>query len=136
MEYLVQARNKKIKAYFEHILPNMIAQLGLTNCRKALLVTVEADCEHSGLTVPMPGIDSFVVVVNAGQSLKELGLTLAHELVHVRQMAKGILKTVRGGHTWAGKKYPLKTKYYDRPWELDAFARQEIIFRRAVCAEE
>ena len=29
-------------------------------------------------------------------------------------------------------KYGKKTKYLDMPWELDAFARQEIILRRAI----
>jgi hypothetical protein len=61
-----------------------------------------------------------------------MGVTLAHEMVHVRQMAKGILKVENGVNYWRGKKYGKKTKYLDMPWEQDAFSKQELIFRRAV----
>ena len=63
-----------------------------------------------------------------------MGITLAHEMVHVRQMAKGTLKSVAKGYsTWNGKLYnSKKTKYLDQPWEQDAFAKQELIFRRAI----
>jgi len=54
-------------------------------------------------------------------------------MVHVKQLAKGTLKPLGSGvNIWAGKKYSKKTKYLDMPWELDAFARQEIILRRAI----
>ena len=133
MEYIIQSRSKKMKKYLEIILPSMLNQLGLTNARKALVVTLEPDCKDLGLTVAMDAIDSFVIVIRSTQSIKQVGLTLAHELVHVRQIAKGFLKTsTRGSHIWAGKRYPEKTPYLSRPWELDAFARQEIIFRRAI----
>jgi hypothetical protein len=59
-------------------------------------------------------------------------MTLAHELVHVKQMAKGILKSTKNGsQIWAGKKYSKRTKYLDRPWEIEAFSKQELILRRA-----
>ena len=37
-----------------------------------------------------------------------------------------------GVNIWRGKKYTKKTKYLNMPWELDAFSRQEIVFRRAI----
>jgi predicted metal-dependent phosphotriesterase family hydrolase len=83
------------------------------------------------MTVPLNGLDSYVVVVKP-MKLKDLGLTLAHEMVHVRQMSKGILQIVNGINYWCGKRYTKKTKYLEQPWELDAFARQEIIFRKAI----
>jgi hypothetical protein len=61
-----------------------------------------------------------------------MGLTLAHEMIHVQQMARGILKTVKGINYWRGRKYSKKTKYLDMPWEIGAFSRQEIIFRRSI----
>jgi hypothetical protein len=65
--------------------------------------------------------------------LKEIGLTLAHEMVHVAQMAKGKLKTAKNGSAvWCGKQYSKRTKYLNMPWEVDAFSKQEIIFRRAI----
>jgi hypothetical protein len=48
-------------------------------------------------------------------------------------MAKGKLKsTKRGAHLWAGKVFSKSTKYLERPWEVEAFSRQELIFRRAL----
>ena len=133
MEYIIQSKSPKMKKYLEIILPKMLEELHLTYARKALVVTLEPDCSELGLTFAMDSLDAYVISIKSTQSIKEIGLTLAHELVHVRQMAKGILKTGSyGARTWAGKRYPAKTPYLSRPWELDAFARQEIIFRRAV----
>ena len=110
----------------------MIEQLGLTNSRKAVLIRLERDCEGMGMTVPMDIVDSYVIVIQPNMSIKDIGLTLAHEMVHVRQMAKGILKTRNGSKFWAGRRVGRHVQYLDQPWEQDAFARQEIIFRKAI----
>jgi hypothetical protein len=134
MEFLVHSRSKMIKEYLEIITPKMLKELGLTSSRKCVVIALEKDCPDLGLTVDFSTIDGYVVVIRSNQSVKDIGVTLAHELVHVKQMAKGILKPAgRGSHTWKGKKYVKSTPYYSRPWELDAFAKQEIVFRKAVC---
>jgi hypothetical protein len=132
MEFKV-CGSKRNKKFVEAILPSMITQLGLDSSRKAVVVQIEDDgTANMGSTIPVDVLDSYIVVVKPHRKLKDIGFTLAHEMVHVRQMAKGILKSVKNGHTWAGKRYSNKTKYLDMPWEQDAFARQEIIFRRAI----
>jgi hypothetical protein len=132
MEFKVSG-SKRNKKFVEAILPSMITQLGLDSSRKAVVVQIEDDgTANMGSTIPVDVLDSYIVVVKPHRKLKDIGFTLAHEMVHVRQMAKGILKSVKNGHTWAGKRYSNKTKYLDMPWEQDAFARQEIIFRRAI----
>jgi hypothetical protein len=110
----------------------MIDQLGLTNTRKSLVIRLEKDCEQMGYTVPVDILDSYVVVIKPSMSIKSIGITLAHEMVHVRQMAKGILKIKNGVNYWCGKRYTKRTKYLDQPWEQDAFARQELVFRKAI----
>ena len=130
MEYLIEGSPKKVE-FVKAILPSMIRQLSLQNSRKSLLVRIANECEGMGMTVPLNGLDSYVVVVKP-MKLKDLGLTLAHEMVHVRQMSRGILQIVNGINYWCGKRYTKKTKYLEQPWELDAFARQEIIFRKAI----
>ena len=132
MEFKVEGTSVKKRKFIEAILPSMIDQLGLTNSRRAVLVCLEKDCDGAGMTVPVNIIDSYVVVIQSSMSIKDIGLTLAHEMVHVRQMAKGVLKTVNGTQYWAGKRYTKRTKYLDQPWEVDAFARQEIVFRKAI----
>jgi uncharacterized protein YjaZ len=132
MDYLVEAHSKQKKQFIEAILPSMIDQLGLTNTRKSLVIRLEKDCEQMGYTVPVDILDSYVVVIKPSMSIKSIGITLAHEMVHVRHMAKGILKIKNGVNYWCGKRYTKRTKYLDQPWEQDAFARQELVFRKAI----
>ena len=132
MDYLVEAHSKQKKQFIEAILPSIIEQLGLTNTRKSLVIRLEKDCEQMGYTVPVDILDSYVVVIKPSMSIKSIGITLAHEMVHVRQMAKGILKIKNGVNYWCGKRYTKRTKYLDQPWEQDAFARQELVFRKAI----
>jgi hypothetical protein len=133
MEYVVKTRSRKTKQFIETIMPSMIKQLKLENSRKFVLIDIgnHSGEGNAGMTMPLDAVDSYIVSIRPGR-LSDIGTTLAHEMVHVRQMAKGILKSVKNGHTWAGKRYSNKTKYLDLPWEQDAFARQEIIFRRAI----
>jgi len=130
MEYAVEGTPKKAE-FVRALMPSIIRQLGLTHSRKAVLVRIAKECEGMGMTVPLEGLDSYVIVIKP-MKLKDVGLTLAHEMVHVRQMARGTLQTVNGVNYWCGKKYTKRTKYLDQPWEQDAFARQEIIFRKAI----
>lgn len=134
MEFLVKG-SKRNKKFVEAILPSLIDQLNLTNSRKALVVQIENDgTDNMGSTIPVDALDSYIVVIKPHRKLKDIGFTLAHEMVHVRQMAKGILKPAKNGTIWAGKHYSKKTKYLEMPWELDAFAKQEILFRKAIDA--
>lgn len=130
MEYAVEGTPKKAE-FVRAIMPSIIRQLGLTRSRKTVLVRIAKECEGMGMTVPLDGLDSYVIVIKP-MKLKDVGLTLAHEMVHVRQMARGTLQAINGVNYWCGKKYTKRTKYLDQPWEQDAFARQEIIFRKAI----
>ena len=133
MEFAIKSRSKKSKMLVEAILPSIIKQLKLTKSKKFLLVEISKDVgdNNDGCTVPLPGIDSIVVTVKPAP-LHLLGITLAHEMVHVKQLAKGILRAENGVKYWRGKRYSSRTKYLNCPWELEAFAQQEIIFRRAI----
>lgn len=57
--------------------------------------------------------------------------TLAHEMVHVKQMCRGHykhepMKYGRGVyHYWLGKR--VNAKYIDRPWEREAFKLESIL---------
>ena len=134
MEYKVEGsrRNKK---FVEAILPSMISQLKLENCTKAVVIRIADECEDNhGITVDLSQLTGcYMVVIKPTRKLKDIGLTLAHEMVHVKQMAKGILKSTKNGtHIWAGKKYSKNTAYLSMPWEIEAFSRQELILRRAI----
>jgi len=133
MEFKVEGsrRNKK---FVEAILPSMISQLKLEKCTKAVVVRVKDECDdNQGITVDLSDITGcYMVVIKPTRKLKDMGLTLAHETVHVKQLAKGVLKNKNNGtNIWAGKQYGKKTAYLDMPWEIEAFSKQELILRRA-----
>lgn len=132
MDYRIEARSQKKKKFIEAILPSIVGQLGLDNSRKSVVIKLEQDCEGMGFTVPIDILDSYIVVIKSSMSIKDIGLTLAHEMVHVRQFAKGILRSKNGVSYWKGKRFAKKTNYLDRPWEQDAFAKQEIVFRKSI----
>jgi hypothetical protein len=131
MEFHVEA-GPKTRRFIEAVLPSMLTQLGLNSSRKFLMIKVDRELTDHGTTVPITGIDTVLVVLKPKRNRLELGVTLAHELVHVRQLAKGILKITPRGKKWRGKFYSRRTPYLDQPWEQEAFARQEIVFRRAI----
>ena len=134
MEIKVEGSRRNRK-FVEAILPSMISQLKLENSTKAVVIRIANECgDNSGVTIDLSAMtDCYMVIIKPHRKLKEIGLTLAHEMVHVKQMAKGTLKSTKdGSHVWAGKKYSKKTAYLSMPWEVQAFSMQELILRRAI----
>jgi len=114
-------------------MPSMLRQLNLENSKRVLLIRVADECgDNQGATVDLGKTLGIVVILKPRRNLKDVGLTLAHEMVHVKQLAKGQLKTRKtGSYVWAGKRYGKKTEYLSMPWEIEAFSKQELILRRA-----
>ena len=131
MEYHIEA-GRKTRQYIEAVLPSMFTQLGLNRSRRLLVIKVDPELEEMGTTIPLPGIDTFLVVLKPNRNWVTLGVTLAHELTHVAQFAKGHLKPTAKGTMWKGRLYKRNHPYLDQPWEIQAFAKQEIVFRRAI----
>jgi hypothetical protein len=122
----------KVKQFVESLLPSMLEQLKLTKSRKLLHVIIDRDLEELGTTMPLNGIDTYLVVIKPVKDQAALAATLAHELTHVAQFAKGTLQLTPRGKLWKGKYYGRRVPYLDQPWEIQAFAKQEIIMRRAI----
>ena len=131
MEFYVEA-GSKTRRFIETVLPSMLSQLGLAKSRRLLMIKVDPEMTELGVTIPMTGINTYLIVLRPTKNLLALGITLAHELTHVAQFAKGILKVTPRGKKWRGKFYPAGYPYLQQPWEIQAFARQEIVFRRAI----
>lgn len=131
MEYHIEA-GAKTRRYIGSVLPSMLTQLGLNRSRRLLVVKVDPELADLGTTIPLTGIDTFLVVLKPTRNWITLGVTLAHELTHVAQFAKGHLKPTAKGTMWKGRLYKRNHPYLDQPWEIQAFAKQEIVFRRAI----
>lgn len=72
----------------------------------------------------------FKIVINTSLGPKRLLESLAHEMVHVKQYAKGELKDyVYSKHVkWCGVKMLYDEEdddqYFESPWEIEAYGRQ------------
>ena len=72
---------------------------------------------------------TFEIEVDRTQPLRQLLETVAHEMVHVKQYARGELS--EKVDTWMGKTYnPKKISYWDLPWEIEAHGREVGLFVR------
>ena len=76
----------------------------------------------------------FTIELDSGVKIRNLLITLAHEMVHVKQWAKNemyeYLNTM-GMVRFKGEKVHLKeTEYWDYPWEIEAYGRQLGLFVR------
>lgn len=141
MEYKVESNSKTTQKFLESLMPSFIKQLGLQSSTKALLVKVTADTPEGmeGATLFMEVADCYLVLIKPPKKrinkvkLIDMATTLAHEMVHVRQLAKGMMKFLpNNARMWMGKRYNKRVTYLNQPWELDAFSKQEILVRRAI----
>ena len=79
----------------------------------------------------------FDIDVNKNVRLRRMMETVAHEMVHAKQFARGELyeSTVQHKHRWCGKWLDKKLDYYDQPWEIEAHGREVGLFVRWCEAE-
>jgi len=77
---------------------------------------------------------NFTIRADSTQSLQSMLETIAHEMVHVKQYARGELKDLARSPylcKWKGKKFNFNsTHYYDQPWEIEAHGMERGLFIR------
>ena len=77
----------------------------------------------------------FTIELHPGLGAPDIFETLAHEMVHVRQYAKGHLSD--GLERWKGcSANPEDMDYYARPWEREAMALEEGLMVKFKIAEK
>lgn len=91
-------------------------------------------CEYADQARPR----NINIEVSRKLKLRVLLETLAHELVHAKQFARGELyqSSVTMKHRWQGKWMPAKLpSYWDLPWEIEATGREAGLFIQWAQAE-
>ena len=69
----------------------------------------------------------FIIQLKARRSLKNTLVTLAHEMVHVKQFAKGELNPAND--KWKGESVDVDTvDYSDLPWEVEASSLEFVLY--------
>ena len=76
----------------------------------------------------------FTIQIDKSNDLPYMLTTLAHEMVHVKQFAKGELRDIMRAHSlckWQGAEYNTeKLEYWDYPWEIEAHGREKGLYLR------
>lgn len=110
--------SKKLKLQKSNYFLHILSKQGLRKNEGAL-----------GLTAKISDNEICIALDNK-LSVVKLICTLAHEMVHVKQFAKGQVKTefTRFGNPkmfWMGRL--VKKGYLNRPWEIEAYKREIIL---------
>lgn len=72
-----------------------------------------------------PVMRKFVIEVNKGMGIAMIVRTVLHELVHVKQFARGELDTKFKGMKWKTAHVTDDVDYMDLPWEKEAYKLED-----------
>ena len=70
----------------------------------------------------------FTIEADKKMGIKDLVTTICHEMIHVKQYARKEMTddlVENGCAVWRGRKVNPNTKYYDLPWEKEAYRLQD-----------
>lgn len=131
MEIQVNTRSKVRKDFISACSKMFADILNLNNSKFSLEIYTVANLrrdENNNGVVTQIGPKKIAMMLDSRLSMARLLYTLAHEMVHVKQIAKGQYRGLRAGNgkvvtVWMGK--IVKAEYFDRPWEIEAFKREK-----------
>lgn len=131
-------KNSRRRLFIDSAVAFFIKELKLTNSSWKLLVSshhqmVSEQSWTGAVCSPVPGLA--VLLLDSKMPLDKLLLTIAHEMVHVKQYALGQLryqeKKNRIVPVWLGR-YVNESSYYDLPWEIMAFKNERLLANKFV----
>jgi hypothetical protein len=137
MEIEVICRSKVRRDFIKGFAEYFAKQLNIQNSRYNLLIcsdpTLRKDHQVNGFCNKLTD-DTVAVMLYSRLDTTQLMTTLAHEMVHVKQIVKGQYKTklTRSGKTiyyWMGKK--VNKPYLECPWEIEAYSRESLLVQVA-----
>lgn len=134
MNVVVDMRKSGRKEMIEGCINLFIRELKLEKSKATLFVFSRKDFEKettaAGMVYPY---DNGIITMELDSRLcmDKLIHTIAHEMVHVRQIAKGQLSYQGKKIFWKGQRvYPKRMSYYDHPWEIDAWRNEKVLASR------
>ena len=136
--------NKEMRRLINMAIPYYLTKLELSDSiRKDLVIIIfirhdesRGSCEHE-ISRKSPRV--FDIILNPHEETS-IFQTLAHELVHLVQFATGRLKMFTTVCRWNGVKWKAARNemgdYYDSPWEIEGFGREEGLYIRFLLDHE
>jgi 2-hydroxy-3-keto-5-methylthiopentenyl-1-phosphate phosphatase len=110
-------------------------ELSLKTSRYQLTVFVEPHLKrdhHMKGMVAKIGERELAMFIDSGMNMQDTIECLAHEMVHVKQFARGQLsydiKPTKTHTLWFGKRHPVDP--YESPWELEAYSKEKVLANR------
>ena len=130
MEISILARKSFVKELIQNCLTVYKHELNLQNSKFKLIVFTErgmASREGFRGSVFQLGPKVIGMALDTALDQEKLISTMAHEMVHVKQYAKGQMTHTKNGRVrlWRGKK--IRAEYYDCPWEVEAFGKERVL---------
>jgi hypothetical protein len=140
MEIKIVSRSKVRKITIDLATQFLRKELKLEKSKFQLMINVTSGLrKYHGFNgmVAQTGERDITMVVDSRLGEGDLIQCVAHEMVHVKQIAKGQLTIdKRNKQLWLGQR--INKVYHERPWEQEAFARERLLASRALvfCEKE
>ena len=130
MQIIMEGRASPTKSIIETSANFFAKELGLSRSRFTLLIMTERGmARREGMrgAVHKVGPKFLTMIIDSGLEFERLIITLAHEMVHVKQYARGQIKPSRSckTHYWMGQH--IRKNYYDQPWEIEAYSKERVL---------
>ena len=130
MQIIMEGRASPTKSIIETSANFFAKELGLSRSRFTLLIMTEKGmARREGMrgAVHKVGPKFITMIIDSGLEFERLIITLAHEMVHVKQYARGQIKPSRSckTHYWMGQH--IRKSYYDQPWEIEAYTKERVL---------
>jgi hypothetical protein len=130
MEIEIAARASVTKTVIKTCVELFKKELKLENSKYSLVILTDRGmskrdgCRGSVFQV---GPKALGMVIDTAMSIENLIITIAHEMVHVKQYARGQIKHGKNlkSKFWMGQKN--KSQYYDSPWEIEAYSKERVL---------
>lgn len=140
MEIKIVSRSKVRKLTIDLATKFLRKELKLENSTYVLTIyTMSGMRKHEGYNgaVAQTNDREITMMVDSRLAEAELIQCVSHEMVHVKQIAKGQLTIdSRNNQLWLGQR--VNKVYHERPWEQEAFSRERLLAARALnfCEKE
>lgn len=132
MEIIVCTRSKEKALFIQQCAHYFARELKLDRSKYTLIIYTAQNLRKNEQSYGKTGLlyeNDRLIGMTVDSRLRQQILieTIAHEMVHVKQFAKGHLKHVvaRNGRLvdmWLGKR--VKSTYWNSPWEREAYRRE------------
>ena len=138
MEIKIVSRSKARKITIDLATRFLRKELKLEKSTYVLQIhTMSGLRKHEGYNgvVAQTGEREITMMVDSRLGEGDLIQCVAHEMVHVKQIAKGQLTIDKfSRQLWLGQR--VNVVYHERPWEQEAFARERLLASRALAFAE